>query len=82
LDLPSPILKKEQVDISIIEVGMRKTRCNKYHNASSFSNHIGLDHTHFRQHYRLIAQEKAGIIKPNVPVVIGEYTDETKDVFC
>jgi dihydrofolate synthase/folylpolyglutamate synthase len=29
----------------------------------------------------LIAQEKAGIIKPNVPVVIGEYTDETKDVF-
>jgi dihydrofolate synthase/folylpolyglutamate synthase len=84
LDLPSPILKKEQVDISIIEVGMRKTRCNKYHNASSFSNHKHRTRSHaiFRQHYRLIAQEKAGIIKPNVPVVIGEYTDETKDVFC
>ena len=28
-----------------------------------------------------IAGEKAGIIKPNVPVVIGEYTPETKPVF-
>jgi dihydrofolate synthase/folylpolyglutamate synthase len=37
---------------------------------------MGLDHTQF--YIGLIAQEKAGIIKPNVPVVIGEYTDETK----
>src|SRR5690606_26277743 len=28
-----------------------------------------------------IAFEKAGIIKPNIPVVIGETQDETRDVF-
>jgi dihydrofolate synthase/folylpolyglutamate synthase len=28
-----------------------------------------------------IAREKAGIIKPGIPVVIGEYTDQTKKVF-
>jgi dihydrofolate synthase/folylpolyglutamate synthase len=82
LDLPSPILKKEQVDISIIEVGMggRLDATNIITPLVSVITNIGLDHTFFRQHYRLIAQEKAGIIKPNVPVVIGEYTDETKDV--
>jgi dihydrofolate synthase/folylpolyglutamate synthase len=35
----------------------------------------------FLEILELIAFEKAGIIKPNVPVIIGEYTSETKAVF-
>lgn len=76
--------KKEQVDISIIEVGMggRLDATNIITPLVSVITNIGLDHTQFLGNtIGLIAQEKAGIIKPNVPVVIGEYTDETKDVF-
>jgi dihydrofolate synthase/folylpolyglutamate synthase len=43
---------------------------------------IGLDHTQFLGNtLESIAFEKAGIIKPNIPVVIGEYASETKPVF-
>jgi dihydrofolate synthase/folylpolyglutamate synthase len=43
---------------------------------------IGLDHTQFLGNtLEAIAIEKAGIIKPNIPVVIGEYISETKPVF-
>src|SRR5690606_1715083 len=43
---------------------------------------IGFDHTQFLgDTLEKIAFEKAGIIKNNVPVVIGEYTPETKTVF-
>jgi dihydrofolate synthase/folylpolyglutamate synthase len=43
---------------------------------------IGLDHTQFLGNtLKAVAYEKAGIIKPKIPVVIGEYTTETKEVF-
>ena len=43
---------------------------------------IGLDHTQFLgDTLAKIATEKAGIIKSNVPVVIGEFVSETKSVF-
>ena len=43
---------------------------------------IGLDHTQFLgSTIKEIAHEKAGIIKENVPVVIGEAQPETKEVF-
>jgi dihydrofolate synthase/folylpolyglutamate synthase len=43
---------------------------------------IDLDHMQFLGNTTTaIAGEKAGIIKPNVPVVIGEYTEETEAVF-
>jgi dihydrofolate synthase/folylpolyglutamate synthase len=43
---------------------------------------IGLDHTQFLGNtIEAIAGEKAGITKTNIPVVIGEYTPETKSVF-
>jgi len=43
---------------------------------------IDLDHIQFLGNtLTAIAGEKAGIIKPNVPVVIGEYTEETEVVF-
>ena len=44
---------------------------------------IGLDHTSFLgKTYELIAAEKAGIIKQNRPVVIGQMQKETTPVFC
>jgi dihydrofolate synthase/folylpolyglutamate synthase len=43
---------------------------------------IGLITQIFGQHLEAIAfEKKAGIIKPNIPIIIGEYTPETKPVF-
>jgi dihydrofolate synthase / folylpolyglutamate synthase len=76
--------KKEKTDINIIEVGMggRLDSTNIVTPEVSVITNIGLDHTQFLgTTLEAIAYEKAGIIKPNVPVVIGEYTNETKKVF-
>ena len=75
---------KENVDIAIIEVGMggRLDSTNIITPLVSVITNIGLDHTQFLGNtLELIAGEKAGIIKPTVPIVIGEYTSETKPVF-
>jgi dihydrofolate synthase/folylpolyglutamate synthase len=73
------ITSKRKVDIAIIEVGMVALRRNKHHHPLvSVITNIGLDHTQFL--IEAIAGEKAGITKLNVPVVIGEYTPETKAV--
>lgn len=75
---------KEQTDINIIEVGMggRLDSTNIITPLVSVITNIGLDHTQFLGNtLGLIAFEKAGIIKPNIPVVIGEYVAETKPVF-
>ncbi|WP_163399606.1 bifunctional folylpolyglutamate synthase/dihydrofolate synthase [Flavobacterium fluviatile] len=74
----------EKVDIAIIEVGLggRLDATNIITPMVSVITNIGLDHTQFLGNtLEAIAGEKAGIIKPNVPVVIGEYTSETKPVF-
>ena len=76
--------KKEKVDISIIEVGLggRLDSTNVITPEVSVITNIGLDHTRFLgETMREIASEKAGIIKTNIPVVIGETTSETKKVF-
>ncbi len=76
--------EKEKVDIAVIEVGMggRLDATNIINPLISVITNIGLDHTQFLGNtLDAIAFEKAGIIKPNVPVVIGEYTSETKPVF-
>ena len=76
--------EKEKVDIAVIEVGMggRLDATNIINPLISVITNIGLDHTQFLGNtLDAIAFEKAGIIKPNVPVVIGEYTPETKPVF-
>ncbi|MBB1192290.1 bifunctional folylpolyglutamate synthase/dihydrofolate synthase [Flavobacterium sp. SOK18b] len=73
-----------KVDIAIIEVGMggRLDATNIITPLVSVVTNIGLDHTQFLGNtLEAIAFEKAGIIKPNVPVIIGEYTSETKPVF-
>lgn len=75
---------KEKIDIAIIEVGMggRLDSTNIIRPLVSVVTNIGLDHTQFLgSTLTLIASEKAGIIKSNIPVVIGEYTPETKAVF-
>lgn len=75
---------KEQTDINIIEVGMggRLDSTNIITPLVSVITNIGLDHTQFLgDTLELIASEKAGIIKSNIPVVVGEYVAETKPVF-
>jgi len=75
---------KQEVDIAIIEVGLggRLDSTNILKPEISVITNIGLDHTKFLGNtLELIAVEKAGIIKPNVPVVIGETQKETKIVF-
>ncbi len=76
--------KEQQVDVAIIEVGMggRLDATNIIEPLLSVVTNIGLDHTMFLgDTLQKVATEKAGIIKSNTPVVIGEYTPETKPVF-
>lgn len=75
---------KEKVDFAIIEVGMggRLDASNIITPVVSVITNIGFDHTQFLGNtLTAIAIEKAGIIKPNIPVVIGEYIPETLTVF-
>lgn len=75
---------KSKVDIAIIEVGLggRLDSTNIITPLVSVITNIGLDHTQFLGNDLVsIAKEKAGIIKRNVPVVIGETQEETEAVF-
>ncbi|MCX7548239.1 bifunctional folylpolyglutamate synthase/dihydrofolate synthase [Xanthomarina sp. F1114] len=75
---------KQEVDIAVIEVGLggRLDSTNIITPEVSVITNIGLDHTQFLGNsLELIAGEKAGIIKPGVPVVIGETQKETQQVF-
>lgn len=74
----------QHVDIAVIEVGLggRLDCTNIITPILSIITNISFDHTGFLGNtLAKIATEKAGIIKPNIPVVIGEYTDETRLVF-
>jgi len=76
--------RQEKVDIAIIEVGLggRLDSTNIISPLLSVITNIGLDHIQFLGNtIEKIAFEKAGIIKSKTPVVIGEYTSETKPVF-
>mgnify|MGYP006142718017 FL=1 len=76
--------EKKAVDIAIIEVGLggRLDSTNVITPEVAVITNIGLDHTQFLgDTLSKIAREKAGIIKPNVPVVIGETLPESKVVF-
>jgi dihydrofolate synthase/folylpolyglutamate synthase len=75
---------EKNVDIAVIETGMggRLDCTNIISPALSVITNIGLDHTQFLgSTLEQIAMEKAGIIKPNTPVVIGEATEETRQIF-
>ena len=74
----------EKVDIAIIEVGLggRIDSTNIITPELSVITNISLDHTNILGNtLGEIAIEKAGIIKPEVPVVIGEKQEETEQVF-
>ena len=75
---------RHQVDIAVVEVGLggRLDSTNIINPLVSVITNIGLDHTQFLgETLPEIAFEKGGIIKPGVPVVIGELQDETLPVF-
>jgi dihydrofolate synthase/folylpolyglutamate synthase len=75
---------KQQVDIAVIEVGLggRLDSTNIINPEVSVITNIGMDHMRFLGNsLESIAKEKGGIIKPGVPVVIGETQNETKRVF-
>jgi dihydrofolate synthase/folylpolyglutamate synthase len=75
---------QEQVDIAVVEVGLggRLDSTNILNPEVSVITNIGLDHTQFLgTTLEVIAGEKAGIIKPNTPIVIGETQLETELVF-
>lgn len=74
----------KKVDIAIIEVGMggRLDSTNIINPIASVITNIGMDHMQFLGNsLTSIATEKAGIIKKEIPVIIGEATLETKKVF-
>lgn len=74
----------QQVDIAVIETGLggRLDSTNVILPEVSVITNIGMDHVNILgDTLAAIAYEKAGIIKPGVPVVIGETAVETKPVF-
>lgn len=75
---------KEQIDIAVIEVGLGgRLDCTNIINPDlCIITNISHDHTQFLGNTLTeIAAEKAGIIKDDTPVVIGETTQETRTVF-
>ncbi|MGK0379632.1 MAG: dihydrofolate synthase/folylpolyglutamate synthase [Patiriisocius sp.] len=73
-----------KVDIAIIETGLggRLDSTNVITPELSVITNIGYDHQQFLgDTLPEIAGEKAGIIKPNVPVVVGEFQQEVGEVF-
>ncbi len=75
---------QSKVDVAVIEVGMggRLDSTNIINPLVSVITNISFDHMQFLgDTLPQIATEKAGIIKPGVPVVIGETHPETQPVF-
>jgi len=75
---------KNKIDIAVIETGLggRLDSTNVIHPELSVITNIGWDHMNLLgDSLEKIAFEKAGIIKKNVPVVIGETSNESKPVF-
>ena len=74
----------QKVQIAVVEVGLggRLDSTNIITPLLSVITNIGIDHTEFLgETLPQIAKEKAGIIKPNTPCVIGETHPETEQVF-
>ncbi len=75
---------KKKVDIAIIETGLggRLDSTNIINPLISLITNIGLDHQNLLgDTIAEIATEKAGIIKANTPIIIGELLPETENIF-
>lgn len=76
--------REQEVDIAVIEVGLggRLDCTNVISPIISIITNISFDHTNLLGNTLTeIAKEKAGIIKPGIPVVIGEAENEVKNLF-
>ena len=76
--------KEQQVDWAIIETGLggRLDSTNIIMPSGSLITNIGYDHQDILGNsLGEIALEKAGIIKPGIPVTISEYQSEISDIF-
>lgn len=74
----------QKVDIAIVETGLggRLDSTNVILPELSIITNIGLDHVNLLgTTLKQIAFEKTGIIKKDTPVVVGEVTNETEEVF-
>lgn len=77
-------LAEQKVDVAVVEVGLGGLldATNIVTPVLSVITNIGMDHTDLLGHSLAeIATQKAGIIKPGVPCVIGETHPETTPVF-
>jgi dihydrofolate synthase / folylpolyglutamate synthase len=75
---------QEQLDMAIIETGLggRLDSTNIINPELSVITNIGFDHMQLLGNtLEAIAAEKAGIIKPGIPAVIGKSREEAKKVF-
>ncbi|MDD5569730.1 MAG: bifunctional folylpolyglutamate synthase/dihydrofolate synthase [Bacteroidales bacterium] len=82
--LASKYFNDEKVDVAVIETGLggRLDSTNIITPVLSVITNISIDHTNLLgTTIERIAMEKAGIIKPSVPVVIGETQEEIEDIF-
>jgi dihydrofolate synthase/folylpolyglutamate synthase len=76
--------REENVDIAVVEVGLggRLDSTNIITPLLSVITNISFDHMQLLgDTLEKIAAEKAGIIKPGIPIIIGETQDEVGDVF-
>jgi dihydrofolate synthase / folylpolyglutamate synthase len=75
---------EKEVDVAVVEVGLggRLDSTNIIQPVCSVITNISWDHTDLLgDSLEKIAIEKAGIIKPGVPVIIGEESEDTREVF-
>lgn len=75
---------KQEVDVAVIEVGLggRLDCTNIISPDLTVITNISFDHVGFLgDTLAKIAHEKAGIIKPNTPIIIGEHNEETRPIF-
>ena len=75
---------QQEVDVAVIEVGLggRLDCTNIISPDLTIITNISFDHVGFLgDTLAKIASEKAGIIKPHTPVIIGEHNEETRPVF-
>ncbi|MBR4312089.1 MAG: bifunctional folylpolyglutamate synthase/dihydrofolate synthase [Bacteroidaceae bacterium] len=75
---------EQQVDVAVIEVGLggRLDCTNIISPDLTVITNISFDHVGFLgDTLGKIAHEKAGIIKPHTPIIIGEHNEETRPVF-
>ena len=72
------------VDVAVVEVGMlgRYDATNVADGAVAVVTNVGPDHTDFREGWRqAVAEEKAGIVKPDSVLVLGETDPALRGAF-